>query len=93
MLLNLFIFTIQAHSNEHREETYIKNYNEISVCNEFDKNSFYDIFYKMRIKEELFFLSDVENSISEYNQMKTLLLEAQSHYDLAALYQEVLDNG
>jgi hypothetical protein len=40
LLLKLFIFTIQAHSGEYREESYIKNYNKLSVCNEFDKNRF-----------------------------------------------------
>jgi len=35
----------------------------------------------------------LKNSINEYRQMQTLLLEAQTHYDLAAFYKKVLEKG
>lgn len=35
----------------------------------------------------------LKNYVSEYQQMKSLLLEAQYHYEMAAFYQDVLDKG
>lgn len=35
----------------------------------------------------------LKNYVNEYQQMKTLLLESKSHYEMAAFYQDILNNG
>lgn len=81
MLLSLYFFTIRAHANES------PNKYSIEICEspendkkfELDLSCYFDKFTEIRIKEELFFLKDIEcltnKQINEYqnkynNEMK-----------------------